>query len=169
MDTQTLGFQENDKLFEEYINSCDLVGFENLFKKGYRCNSVTLFEKAYTQSVDWAVLWIQNGFNINQNCGCLLHHACEKLHVDFAIFLLENGADPYLRQDYSDTIFEKAAGYHGYLEDYQKKAQERLCKYLLKMGLNPITESRREPSILSYLLHGHSEEFVLEVIDWLFN
>jgi hypothetical protein len=79
---------------------------------------------------------------------------------------MENGANPYLRDKYSQTVFEEAAGFHGYLNEQQQREKERLCKYLLNAGLSPIQESRRSPSILCYLL-GCSEKFDFLLIDWL--
>ena len=90
--------------------------------------------------------------------------ACEDLLVDFAIYLLEHGANPHLKGKYSQTVFEKAGGFHGYLDEDGQREKERLCKYLLEHGLNPIKESRRAPSILTYLM-GKTDEFDRFLID----
>lgn len=157
---------EHTELFKDCIERCDFESFTKLLKEGYKSNSVDLFEKAYSISSDWAVLWIQNDFDVNYDFGYLFHRACEELNVDFAIFLLDHGADPRLKEDFSFSAFEKAAGYHGYLDENQRKNQEILCKYLLDLGLNPISESICEPCIISYML-GMSEELAIYLVDWL--
>lgn len=166
IEQEPLRFCSRDALFAAYVHSGDFVKFSTLLKEGFSNNSHELFALAYKHSSAWTDLWLRNGFDVNCNDGKLLHKACEDLDVDFAIYLLENGADPHLKGQYSQTVFEKAGGFHGYLSDEQQKEKERLCKYLLDIGLDPIAESRKGPSILMYLL-GRTEAFDLLLVDWL--
>ena len=166
LELEPLRFCSNDVLFAAYVTCGDFEKFSALLKNGYRNSSHELFALAYKHSPAWTDLWLQNGFDINCSDARLLHKACEDLDVDFAIYLLANGANPYLKGQYSQTVFEKAGGFHGYLSDEQQKEKERLCKYLLDIGLDPIAESRKGPSILQYLL-GKTEAFDFVLIDWL--
>ena len=153
-------------LLSAYIIGKDFDRFKKGVEKGWFSNESSLFEKAYEAGESWADLLIQNGYDVNQENGKELSNACRELKVDFAIYLLKNGADPYLRGEYSSTDFEYAAGYHGYLNDEQENDQERLCKYLLDIGVDPIMESTRTPSIFTYLMNL-SSEFKLYLVDWL--
>lgn len=167
IEKKPLKYCDLDMLFEAYVQSGDFEKFSKLLEDGYKNESYKLFKTAYYQSSRWTDLWIRCGFDINCNSAKLLHDACRGLESDFAIYLLENGANPHLREhDYSQTVFEEAGGFHGFLNEQQEKDKERICKYLMNMGLSPIEESRRSPSILAYMM-GISEEFDMFLIDWL--
>lgn len=166
LEEKPLRFCTTDALFAAYIHCGDFEKFAALLRKGHKNNSHELFAMAYKNSYAWTDLWLEHGFDINCNSSRLLHKACENIETDWAIYLLTNGANPHLKEQYSQTIFEKAGGYHGYLSDEQQKEKERLCKYLLDIGLDPIMESRRAPSILTYLFGG-TEDFKLVLTDWL--
>ena len=153
-------------LLSAYIIGKDFDRFKKGVEKGWFSNESSLFEKAYEAGESWADVLIQNGYDVNQEDGKELSNACRELKVDFAIYLLKNGADPYLRGEYSSTVFEYAADFHGYLDDAQEKDQERLCKYLLDIGVDPIMESTRTPSVFTYLVNL-SSEFKLYLVDWL--
>jgi len=168
LEQQPLRFCSPDILFAAYVYCGDFCKFSAMLKAGYKNNSYELFAKAYNRSSEWTDLWLRYGFDINCNDARLLHNACADLAVDWAIYLLENGADPHLKEKYSQTVFEKAAGFHGYLNAKQQIEKERLCKYLLDIGLDPIMESRRAPSILTYLI-GKTEAFDFVLADWLAN
>ena len=166
LECEPLRFCTVDSLFAAYVHCGDFNKFAKLIKSGYMNESLDLFAAAYKNSSEWTDLWIQYGFDVNLNSSRLLHRACEKLEVDWAIYLLENGANPYLKEQYSQTVFEKAGGFHGYLDDDQQRDKNRLCKYLLDIGLDPIQESRRSPSILTYMF-GKTVSFDFVLIDWL--
>ena len=166
LEKRPLKYCDEDILFEAYVHSGDFSKFSATLENGYKNESVDLFEKAYEHSTDWTDLWIRHGFDVNCNQTKLLHDACKDLKVDFAIYLLENGANPHIREKYSGTVFENAGGFHGYLGEQQEKEKQRLCKYLMSIGLSPIEESRRSPSLLAYMM-GKSEEFDIFLIDWL--
>lgn len=158
---------QNFVLFSEIIQTGDLISLANeVVASGFRASATEWFEMAYSNSPEWASALIETGFNINYDDSKLLHNACKDLNVEFAIYLLSHGANPKLKSQYSETIFEKAAGFHGYLTAEQQREKERLCKYLLDFGLNPVKESRKAPSILTYLL-GKTEEFDFVLADWL--
>lgn len=166
LETPPMKYCTVDALFVAYVHCGDFVKFAALLESGYRNNSHELFAAAYKNSPAWTDLWLQHEFDINCDDARLLHKACEDLLVDFAIYLLEHGANPHLKGKYSQTVFEKAGGFHGYLDEDGQREKERLCKYLLEHGLNPIKESRRAPSILTYLM-GKTDEFDRFLIDWL--
>ena len=166
IERKPLRFCSEDLLFAAYVHCGDFLKFTALLNTGYKNNNLDLFAIAYNHSPAWTDIWLENGFDVNFDHARLLHKACEDLNSDFAIYLLENGANPRLRGQYSQTIFEKAGGFHGYLEDYELENQQKLCKHLLAIGLNPIQESRRSPSILTYLF-GKTEEFDMFLVDWL--
>lgn len=158
-------------LISAYVTANDFERFKNGINKGWFSKTtdyfgVSLFEKIYSAGEEWADFLIKNGFDVNQNSGRMLFKACRDLKTDYAIYLLKNGADPYLREEYSSTIFELAAGFHGYLNEEQQKQQEKLCNYLLDLDVDPIMESRSTPSIFTYLLNL-SSEFKQYLIDWL--
>lgn len=166
LEQEPLRYCSKDALFVAYIHRGDFDKFSAFLKLGHKNDSYELFALAYKHSPIWTDLWLRHGFDINCNEGRLLHNACKDLDVHFAIYLLENGADPHLKEQYSQTVFETAGGFHGYLSDEQQKEKELLCKYLLDVGLDPIAESRKGPSILQYML-GKTESFDLLLIDWL--
>lgn len=166
LEKEPLRFCSVDSLFAAYVHCGDFSKFSALLNSGYKNNNLDLFAEAYTHSPKWTDLWLQCDFDINADSSRLLHRACEKLEVEWAIYLLQNGANPRLRSQCSQTVFEKAAGFHGYLNEEQLQGKNRLCKFLLDIGLDPISESRRGPSILTYLF-GRDEEFDFVLIDWL--
>lgn len=166
LEQEPLKYCTQDMLFTAYINSGCYDKFKHLLESGYQNTNDDLFHKAYINSQKWTDLWLEHGFDINISDSKLLHNACKELAVDEAIYLLENGANPYLKSQYSETVFEKAGGFHGYLDDDEIQEKIRLCKYLIEMGVSPITESRRSPSILQYMF-GMSEDFDYYLIDWL--
>jgi len=166
LEQEPLRFCSKDVLFTAYVHCGDFEKFSALLKSGHKNNSHELFALAYSHSHIWTDLWLQYGFDINCNDARLLHKACEDVDANFAIYLLENGADPHLKGQYSQTVFEKAGSFHRYLSDEQQNEKERLCKYLLDIGLDPIAESKRGPSILQYLF-GRTESFDLILVDWL--
>ena len=166
LEEKPLRYCDEAMLFHAYVHCGDYRKFAAWLADGYKNNSYELFAKAYKHSQQWTDLWLQYGFDVNCNSARLLHDACRQLDVDFAIYLMKNGADPKLREQYSQTVFEKAAGFHGYMSPDQEADKQRLCKYLLGIGLDLIEESERSPSILSYLM-GRSEEFDFFLIDWL--
>ena len=165
LEKRPLCFCTIDDLFAAYIHCGDYEKFSVLLKSGYRNNSVDLFSLAYKHSKEWTDFWLQHGFDINHENARLLRLACYYLEVDWAIYLLEKGADPKLKEAYSLTLFEQVSRiYCDSKEDVQKKY--KLCKYLLEFGLDPIKESCCAPSILTCLF-GKSEEFDFYLIDWL--
>lgn len=166
LEQQPLRYCTMNVLFAAYVHCGNFDKFSALLQSGYRNNANELFAVAYKNSPTWTDFWLCNEFDINCDDARLLHKACEDLDVDFAIYLLENGANPHLKGQYSQTVFEKAGGFHGYLDEHEQREKERLCKYLLEYGLNPIMESRKAPSILTYLM-GKTDDFDLFLIDWL--
>ena len=156
-----------EELLLSYIASNEQERFVSGLEKGWHVNArISLFEKAYESGTQWSDLLLDYGFDINQSSGDLLRKACEYLDSDFAIYLLQNGASPYLKNsEYSQTIFELAADYHGVGKE-QLKQKEILCRYLLDMNVDPIMESPHSPSICDYLF-GLSRDFQLFLVDWL--
>lgn len=167
LETPPLKYCTVDALFATYVHCGDFDKFSSLLKSGYRNNKHELFAAAYKNSPAWTDLWLQYEFDINCKNARLLHDACWHLDVDFAIYLLEHGANPYLKEKHSlRTVFETAAssGRFGCEEDQIKTL--RLCQYLFEYGLNPIKESHNTPSILNRLMKK-TDEFDRYLIDWL--
>ena len=154
-------------LLNVYIEADDFERFQRGVEKGWASSaSDFVFKKAYAHSEAWATLMIENGFDVNQNKGVLLYCACTDLEADFAIYLLKHGADPYVNSKDSTPILATAAGFHGYLDEEKKLQQERICRCMLDMGVDPIMESKRFSEIFSYMMNM-STEFKLYLIDWL--
>lgn len=140
--------------------------FVNALEQGYEYETIETFDLCFSQGKEWIEQLLKYPFNINLCNGRLLHAACENLDAEKAIFLLENGANPSIKSQYSENIFEKAAGFHGHLSDEQALQQEKLCKYLFEYGLDPIQDAQRTPTPTCYMM-GFSKEFVRYFIDWL--
>ena len=158
-------------LISAYVTANDFERFRiGLTKKRISANrdcvNDSLLERASNNSPDWADLILKSGYDVNHDDARLLHWASKNLLSDFAIYLIEHGANPYLKGPYSQSVFEEAAGFHGSLNEEQKKQQEKLCKCLLDLDVDPIMESRSTPSIFTYLMNL-SSEFKQYLIDWL--
>ena len=154
-------------LIETYIEAKDYKRFKRGVENGWASHgSFELLKKAYAVSESWATLIIEHGFDINYNSGHLLQLTCRDLDADFAIYLMEHGADPHLKGEYSESDLAIAAGFHGYRDDEERGRQEKLCRYLLEKECDPIMESDRKPSIFTYMM-SMSTEFKLHLIDWI--
>lgn len=164
-------------LFSAYVAAKDF----SRFKHGVTCHWYEklddsyyyieqLFENCYLISEEWTDFLLANGFDINRKYGQLLHKACRELNVDLAIYLLEHGADPYLKEKYDSSIFELVSSYSCNSSEEEKRQKEILCKYLLDMGIDPIMQSYKKSnysgSVLSNLMNL-SNDFKLYLVDWL--
>lgn len=144
-------------MFSEFVNALD---------QGYEYETIETFDLCFSQGKEWIDQLLKYPFDINLCNGRLLHAACEKLNVEKVVYLLNNGANPSIQGKYSQNIFEKVAGFHGYLDEKEKLSQEKLCKLLLKYGLDPIQSAQSTPTPTCYML-GFSKDFVRYFIDWL--
>ena len=158
-------------LLSSYIKAKDFNRFKTGVEKGWHLNvakhiAASLFENAYNNDSSWSDIMLENGFDINQSEGMILLNACRDLKVDFAIYLMEHGADPHLKEAYSPSAFEFAAEYNCYKKS-EKEQKEKLCRYLLDKDVDPIMESTSTPSIFQYLL-DLSSNFKEYLVDWIY-
>ena len=137
--------------------------FADGLKRHFDISSRDLLMLAFQNGSEWADLLLESGYDINIDNSYWLHYACKEEMVDFVAYLLEHGANPYLRSEYSQTVMEEAADFHGYSV---RTAQAQICKMLMEYGVDPIEECRSSPSCICYM-NKFSKEFRLYLCDWL--
>ena len=137
--------------------------FADGLKRHFDMSSRDLLMLAFKNGSEWADLLLENGYDINIDNSYWLHHACREEIIDFVAYLLKHGANPYLRGEYSQTVMEEAAGFHGHNHEV---AQAKICKMLMEYGVDPIEESRSSPSCICYM-NNFPKDFRLYLCDWL--
>ena len=150
-------------LLEGYLVGKQFDRFAEGLKRHFDISSRDLLMLAFQNGSEWADLLLENGYDINIDNSYWLHYACKEEMVDFVAYLLKHGANPYLREEYSQTVMEKAAGFHGY--DHET-VQAQICKMLMEYGVDPIEESRSSPSCICYM-NNFPKAFRLYLCDWL--
>ena len=176
IDAEPQKYCTGEDLINAYLNGEDFGRFKNSISNGLTANlperhprgltANRLFEKAFYTGEEWADYWLDNGYDFMRFSGDMLLNACRELKTDFAIYLMNHGADPYIRKEYSGTVLMAASGFHGHWDKAELAQQERLCRYLIDRGVDPIMESLGTPSIFTYLMNL-STEFKLYLIDWI--
>lgn len=171
IETAAPQYCSREDLISSYIDTNDYDRFEKSVNRGWFSKTnysyiEALFDRAYDLGERWADLIITSGIDVNQNGGRLLKNAYGKKKFDLVFYLLENGADPCIRNDCAYTFFEIVAKLYTDPGTVERKNQERLCKLLLDLDVDPIMESRSTPGIFCYLLNL-SQEFKLYLIEWL--
>ena len=149
-------FCDKMALIEAYITAGDEDRFKKAIQGGWFSNTATeyadsLLEQAYDVSAAWADLILERGYDINRDSANLLRQACLKLKVDFAIYLVEHGANPRLKGDHSCSVLE-AAAYPFKAPTVDMDAKEKLVRYLIDVGCDPVMDSGSTPSIFSRLM-----------------
>ena len=146
-----------------YLEGKQFDRFAEGLKRHFDISSRDLLMLAFQNGPEWADLLLENGYDINIDNSYWLHYACKEEILDFVAYLLKHGANPYLRGEYSQTVMEEAAGFHGYGHE---AAQAQICKMLMEYGVDPIEESRSSPSCICYM-NKFPKEFRLYLCDWL--
>ena len=146
-----------------YIAGKQFDRFGEGLKRHFDISSRDLLMLAFQNGPEWADLLIESGYDINIDNSYWLHYACKEELIDFVSYLLEHGADPYLRGEYSQTVMEEASGFHGYSHEAK---QAQICKMLMEYGVDPIEESRSSPSCICYM-NDFPKEFRLYLCNWL--
>lgn len=153
-------------LMQYYIEISDRDRFFELIDKGYTFQDTKMFVQAFRNGTDWADKLVENGFDVNQGYGSLLRDACETSDDELAIYLLDNGADPHLRDQYERSkILEAVDKLFLYGEEKYPNA-ERICRKLMECGADPVAECDRSPSCICYMMQL-STEFKHYLVDWL--
>ncbi len=162
------GQEEAENSFPESLSKKNYLGkqfdrFADGLKRHFDISSRELLMLAFQNGPEWADLLLENGYDINIDNSYWLHFACKEEKIDFVAYLLKHGANPYLRGEYSQTVMEEAAGFHGYCHE---AAQAQICKMLMEYGVDPIEESRSSPSCICYM-NNFPKEFRPYLCDWL--
>lgn len=162
--------RSKELLLSVYIASNEYERFKQSVEK-YMLSGIKLensiLESAYKAGKMWSDFLLEKGFDINQASGELLYEACrDAVNADYVIYLLQNGADPYVKREHSSTIFELVAKNSGFSNDKTIVPKEKVCRCLLDLGVDPIMESTSTPSIITYFM-SYSREFKLHLIEWL--
>lgn len=146
-----------------YLAGKQFDRFAEGLKRHFDISSRDLLLLAFQNGPEWADLLLDNGYDINIENSYWLHYACKEEMIDFVSYLLKHGANPYLRGEYSQTVMEEAADFHGYSHE---AAQAQICKMLMEYGVDPIEESRSSPSCICYM-NNFPKGFRLYLCDWL--